>query len=57
MLLEKEKRKKSGLIKYNPDKNKKHHQSVENMIWEENLKVLVKFSLKKRRTIISTASL
>lgn len=57
MLLEKEKRKKSGLIKYNPDKNKKHHQSVENMVWEENLKVLVKFNLKKRRTIISTASL
>lgn len=43
------KRKKSGLNKYNPDKTKKNHQSLENVIWEENLKVLVKLNLKKKK--------
>lgn len=43
----KKRKKKSELNKYNPDKPKKNHQSLENTIWEENLNVLVKLSLKK----------
>lgn len=46
----KKREKKSGLNKYNPDKTKKNHQSLENVIWEENLEVLVKLNLKKKNS-------